>query len=80
MRQKLEYIRHNLVERGFFGSAEHGRWSSARNYAGQPSVTEVDLEWSRGDGVRRQETKRTFTDRRTQGDIGDGSKVGPSTA
>jgi len=45
MRQKLEYIHYNPVKRGFVDLPEHWRWSSARNYAGEPGVIEVDREW-----------------------------------
>lgn len=45
MRQKLEYIHRNPVERGYVDEPEHWRWSSARNYAGQPGVIEVDMDW-----------------------------------
>jgi hypothetical protein len=45
MRQKLEYIHYNPVKRGFVDLPEHWRWSSARSYAGEPGVVEVDQEW-----------------------------------
>ena len=34
MRQKIEYIHHNPVKRGYVDLAEHWRYSSARNYLG----------------------------------------------
>ena len=33
MRQKLDYIHHNPVKRGYVDQPEHWRYSSARNYA-----------------------------------------------
>lgn len=45
MRQKLEYIHQNPVKRGYVDLAEHWRYSSARNYAGQPSLLEVVRLW-----------------------------------
>lgn len=45
MRQKLEYIHNNPVKRGYVDHPEDWRWSSARNYAGQEGVIEVDLDW-----------------------------------
>ena len=45
MRQKLEYIHQNPVKRGYVDSAEHWRYSSARNYAGREGLIEVCREW-----------------------------------
>jgi hypothetical protein len=45
MRQKLDYIHHNPVKRGYVDLPEHWRWSSARTYAGEPGVIEVDKGW-----------------------------------
>ncbi|WP_295888358.1 transposase [uncultured Thiohalocapsa sp.] len=45
MRQKLDYIHHNPVKRGYVDLPEHWRWSSARNYAGEPGVIEIDKGW-----------------------------------
>ncbi len=45
MRQKLDYIHNNPVERGFVDEAAHWRWSSARNYEGQPGVVEICTAW-----------------------------------
>lgn len=45
MRQKLEYIHYNPVKRGFVDLPEHWRWSSARDYAGQVGLIEVDRDW-----------------------------------
>ena len=41
MRQKLEYIHHNPVKRGYVDSAEHWRYSSARNCFGGAGLIEV---------------------------------------
>ena len=45
MRQKLDYIRHNPVKRGYVDQPEHWRYSSARNYAGQEGLIEVMRVW-----------------------------------
>jgi len=45
MRQKIEYIHQNPVERGYVDDAEHWRYSSARNYAGAERLLEVRTEW-----------------------------------
>ena len=42
MREKLDYIHYNPVKRGYVDMAEHWRYSSARNYAGQTGLIEVD--------------------------------------
>jgi putative transposase len=45
MQQKLDYIHQNPVRRGYVDLAEHWRYSSARNYEGQPGVIEVERCW-----------------------------------
>ncbi|TCL34896.1 hypothetical protein EV691_101338 [Azotobacter chroococcum] len=45
MRQKLDYIHHNPVRRGYVERPEHWRYSSARNYAGEPGLLEI-AGWS----------------------------------
>ncbi|HEY7156902.1 MAG TPA: hypothetical protein VH575_23240 [Gemmataceae bacterium] len=45
MRQKLDYIHRNPVERGYVEEAVHWRHSSARNYAGLPGLFPVQTEW-----------------------------------
>ncbi|WP_305909364.1 transposase [Methylomarinum sp. Ch1-1] len=45
MRQKLEYIHQNPVKRGYVDRPEHWRYSSARNYLGQPGLIDVVREW-----------------------------------
>jgi len=45
MRHKLDYLHHNPVKRGYVDLPEHWRWSSARNYLGQPGLIEVDTGW-----------------------------------
>lgn len=42
MRQKLEYIHNNPVKRGYVDRSEHWRYSSARNYAGEEALIEID--------------------------------------
>src|SRR5262249_18545757 len=45
MLQKLEYIHLNPVKRGYVDEPTHWRYSSARNYAGQPGLIPVTKEW-----------------------------------
>ena len=45
MWQKIEYFQLNPVKRGFVDDAVHWRWSSARNYAGEPGLIEVVTDW-----------------------------------
>jgi len=45
MRQKLDYIHNNPVRRGYVDAPEHWRYSSARNYAGQPGLLNVNVDW-----------------------------------
>jgi len=42
MRKKLEYIHQNPVKRGYVDLPEHWRYSSARNYLGQPGIIGID--------------------------------------
>ena len=41
MRQKLDYIHHNPVKRGYVDLGEHWRYSSARDYQGQPGLLDI---------------------------------------
>jgi len=45
MRQKIDYIHHNSVKRGYVDNSNHWRYSSARNYAGEQGLLEVCCEW-----------------------------------
>jgi REP element-mobilizing transposase RayT len=45
MRQKLDYMHYNPVERGYVDEPTHWRHSSARNYAGLPGTFPVRTEW-----------------------------------
>jgi len=45
MKQKIDYIHHNPVKRGYVDKAEHWRYSSARDYCGQPGLLEVCRQW-----------------------------------
>jgi len=45
MRQKIEYIHHNPVKRGYVDVAEHWRYSSARDYMGQTGLLDVCKVW-----------------------------------
>jgi hypothetical protein len=46
MRQKLDYIHHNPVKRGYVDIAEHWRYSSARSYMGSDGLIEIDRWYS----------------------------------
>ena len=45
MRQKIEYIHNNPLERGYVDDPLHWRHSSARNYAKQPGLIDVVTDW-----------------------------------
>ncbi len=45
MHQKLDYIHQNPVRRGYVDLPEHWRYSSARNYEGQPGLIEIERCW-----------------------------------
>jgi REP element-mobilizing transposase RayT len=46
LRQKLEYIHYNPVKRGYVDFPEHWRYSSARNYRGEPGLVPVVTDWA----------------------------------
>lgn len=43
--QKVAYIHDNPVKRGYVDDPRHWRYSSARNYAGEPGLIEVAADW-----------------------------------
>jgi REP element-mobilizing transposase RayT len=45
MRHKLEYIHLNPVKRGYVDEPAHWRYSSARNYEGQPGLLPITTAW-----------------------------------
>jgi REP element-mobilizing transposase RayT len=45
MEQKIDYMHHNPVKRGYVDDPLHWRYSSARNYAGLPDLIEVITDW-----------------------------------
>ena len=45
MRQKIEYIHNNPLERGYVDDPLHWRHSSARNYAKQSGLIDVVTDW-----------------------------------
>jgi REP element-mobilizing transposase RayT len=45
MRQTLEYMHNNPVDRGYVDELIHWRYSSARNYLGVPGLLEVRTAW-----------------------------------
>ena len=42
MLQKIQYIHQNPVKRGYVDEAVHWRYSSARNYAGDDGLLDID--------------------------------------
>lgn len=46
MLQKLEYMHHNPLRRGYISDPVHWRFSSAANYAGQPGLIQVVTNWN----------------------------------
>jgi len=45
MKEKIEYIHHNPVKRGYIEEAEHWRYSSAKDYAGVNGLLEIESVW-----------------------------------
>ncbi len=45
MGQRVDYIHYNPVKRGYVDKPEHWRYSSARNYAGQKGMLEIERLW-----------------------------------
>lgn len=45
MRRKLDYVHNNPVARGYVDDPLHWRYSSARNYEGQPGLIRVTTQW-----------------------------------
>jgi hypothetical protein len=45
MISKINYIHQNPVKRGYVYDASHWRYSSARNYAGEKGLIEVERFW-----------------------------------
>jgi len=45
LHQKIEYMHHNPVRRGYVELPEHWRYSSARNYAGMEGLLDVCKDW-----------------------------------
>ena len=45
MWQKLEYTHNNPLRRGYVDEPTHWRYSSARDYAGQPGLIEIVTDW-----------------------------------
>ena len=43
MEQKLDYIHNNPLKEGFVDQAEHYLYSSARDYAGEKGLLELEL-------------------------------------
>jgi len=43
--QKVEYIHHNPVRRGYVDEPKHWRYSSARNYEGEEGLLEIWTDW-----------------------------------
>ena len=45
MSEKIEYIHNNPVKRGYVDNAKHWRYSSARDYAGESGLIEIERLW-----------------------------------
>jgi hypothetical protein len=45
MWQKLEYMHNNPLRRAYVSDPVHWRYSSARDYAGQPGLVEIVTDW-----------------------------------
>jgi len=45
MKEKIEYIHHNPVKRGYIEEAEHWRYSSAKDYTGIDGILKVERVW-----------------------------------
>ncbi len=45
MRNHIEYIHFNPVKRGLVERGADWKWSSARDYAGQPWVVKIRKSW-----------------------------------
>jgi len=45
MKQKIDYIHHNPVKRGYVDQARDWRYSSARNYLGETGLIDVTSYW-----------------------------------
>jgi len=45
MKEKIDYIHHNPVKRGYVEEAAHWRYSSAKDYMGIEGLLEVERVW-----------------------------------
>ena len=45
MREKIEYIHHNPVKRGYVEESVHWRYSSAKDYAGLDGILGIEKVW-----------------------------------
>jgi hypothetical protein len=45
MKEKIDYIHHNPVKRGYVEEAVHWRYSSAKDYMGIEGLLEVERVW-----------------------------------
>jgi len=45
MKEKITYIHHNPVKRGYIEEAEHWRYSSAKDYAGIDGILKIERVW-----------------------------------
>jgi len=45
MKQKIDYIHHNPVKRGYVDEAEYWRYSSARDYCGKKGLLAICRQW-----------------------------------
>ena len=45
MKEKIDYIHHNPVKRGYVEESTHWRYSSAKDYMGIKGLLEVERAW-----------------------------------
>jgi len=45
MKEKISYIHHNTVKRGYIEESEHWRYSSAKDYAGIDGILKIVRVW-----------------------------------
>ena len=66
MHQKIEYIHHNPVRRGYVDEPEHWRYSSARNYAGMEGLLRGYAGMVRAMACRRPAGREPHAERGVQ--------------
>jgi len=44
-KNRIKYIHHNPVKRGYIDEAKHWRYSSARDYEGEKGLIDIERVW-----------------------------------